>query len=86
MGLENLVLGHPVVIKEAVRALGLVPGAAGLGDGGGGLLAQLLGNLDKALDQAAVPQGGAPEFFLGPTAGGILRQTATPPRLGAECR
>jgi len=80
---ENLVFLHPVIIKEPVGSFDMIPGAAGLRNGGGRLFTKFLGNANQALDQAGVSQGGVSEFHLGPSFACVLRQIATLPRLRA---
>jgi hypothetical protein len=63
---EQVLRRDAVVIEEAVGGFGLGPGAAGLGDGRGGLEGEVSGHGDQAGDQTLIGQRSEREFVSGP--------------------
>lgn len=74
VGGEEVWRVHGFVVEEAVGRFGFGPGAAGLGNGGGGLLGEVGGEGDEPMDQALVRQRGEGEFVGGPIGTGGLER------------
>lgn len=72
MGREQVLRGDAVMVEEAVGGFGLGPGAAGLGEGRGGLEGEVSGHGDQAGDQAWIGQRGEGKFVRGPVGAGRL--------------
>jgi len=66
VGGQNVLRGDLVVVEEPIGGFGFGPRAAGLGDGGGGVLRKIGRHDDQSLDPPPVRERRRREFFLGP--------------------
>jgi len=85
MGMQQRLQINLLIVEEPIGGFGLTGRAVQRRtDGGGGMLAERLGQLQQARAQPPIGKVHLAEFLLGPAGGGIRRRGQAQPRRRAQ--